>query len=386
MQPLAGTATTGAIAADSIFSLTCTGAGGNATQSVVVVVSAAPPPPVPTVTLNASPGSITIGDATLLTWSSTNATRCTASGAWSGTREVSGSASTGALTTDSIFTLSCIGPGGNASSSSANVAVSAPPPAPALTLNATPTSVARGNGSTLTWSSTNATSCVASGAWSGPVPVSGTSSTGELAADATFTLTCMGVGGAVSRSITLTVQNRVPVIAGSPPGSATVGEPYEFVPTAFDPDGEALILGISNGPSWATVDAITGRLSGTPAPGDEGTYANIMISASDGRDMAALAPFTIIVSPARTGSALLTWVPPTENTDGSPLVDLVGYRVYYGQDPNSLNQTMEITHSGLSSYLIEGLPRATWHFAVVAVNEWGYESPYSNIASKEVIP
>ena len=37
------------------------------------------------VTLAASPATITLGGSATLTWSSTNATACTASGAWSGT-------------------------------------------------------------------------------------------------------------------------------------------------------------------------------------------------------------------------------------------------------------------------------------------------------------
>ena len=46
-----------------------------------------------------------------LTWSSAEATSCTASGAWSGSRPTSGSASTGSLTNaNNSFTLTCTGP------------------------------------------------------------------------------------------------------------------------------------------------------------------------------------------------------------------------------------------------------------------------------------
>lgn len=48
-------------------------------------------PPSPTASLSASTQDVEVGKVTTLTWSSTNATACTASGSWSGTKAVSGS-------------------------------------------------------------------------------------------------------------------------------------------------------------------------------------------------------------------------------------------------------------------------------------------------------
>lgn len=73
--------------------------------------------PTPTVTLAANPMSVSIGGTSTLTWSSTNATNCTASGAWSGTRSIAGNTSTGILGASSIFTLTCTGSGGSATAS-----------------------------------------------------------------------------------------------------------------------------------------------------------------------------------------------------------------------------------------------------------------------------
>jgi hypothetical protein len=83
-----------------------------------------PPPPAPTVALSASPTSVTSGQSSTLTWSSTNATACTASGAWSGSEPTSGSVSTGALNQNSTYSLSCTGSGGTATAS-ATVTVTA---------------------------------------------------------------------------------------------------------------------------------------------------------------------------------------------------------------------------------------------------------------------
>ncbi len=83
-----------------------------------------------------------------------------------------------------------------------------PPPAPNVTFSANPSSVVKGSASTLTWSSTNATSCIASGDWSGSKTASSTptsESTGPLTVSKTYTLTCVGAGGTNTQSATVTV-------------------------------------------------------------------------------------------------------------------------------------------------------------------------------------
>jgi hypothetical protein len=77
-------------------------------------------PPLPVITLSAVPTSVKAGETTRLTWSSTGATSCVASDAWSGAKAVSGSLDSAALNVDSKFTLTCTGPGGQ---TSANVTV-----------------------------------------------------------------------------------------------------------------------------------------------------------------------------------------------------------------------------------------------------------------------
>lgn len=81
-----------------------------------------------------------------------------------------------------------------------------PPPAlPSVTLSATPGSVAPGAASTLSWSSTNATGCVAGGSWSGTKATGGSQLTSPLTADSTFSLSCTGAGGTGNASTRVTV-------------------------------------------------------------------------------------------------------------------------------------------------------------------------------------
>lgn len=88
--------------------------------------------------------------------------------------------------------------------------------------------------------------------------------------------------------------------------------------------------------------------------------------------------------PQVTGSATLSWTPPTQNTDGSSLTNLVGYRVSYGTSPTALIQTIQIANAGISSYTISNLSPATWYFAVRAYTSSGTESVNSSIGSKAV--
>lgn len=98
-------------------------------RTILSVPPPTPGPGAPTVSLSANPNNVASGGSSTLTWSSTNATDCNASGAWGGVKLLSGSESTGALTATSTFTLACTGTGG-ITSQSATVSVSASPPPP----------------------------------------------------------------------------------------------------------------------------------------------------------------------------------------------------------------------------------------------------------------
>jgi hypothetical protein len=116
-----GTEQVGPLTADTTFQLTCTGTGGSTTQSVTVTLIGPP-----TVTLSTDPTTTVVGGTTTLTWSSTNSTGCTASGAWTGARSASGAESTDPLAASGTFTLECTGPGGTSAPVSANVTVTPP--------------------------------------------------------------------------------------------------------------------------------------------------------------------------------------------------------------------------------------------------------------------
>jgi hypothetical protein len=90
------------------------------------------------------------------------------------------------------------------------------PSAPVVTLSASPTSVAAGGTTALTWSATNASSCAASGAWSGTRPTAGSENSAPLFnSPSSFTLTCTGAGGQAIRTVNVTVAAAPPPSTGS---------------------------------------------------------------------------------------------------------------------------------------------------------------------------
>jgi hypothetical protein len=181
-----------------------------------------------------------------------------------------------------------------------------------------------------------------------------------------------------------TPANATPTISGQPGTAVNTGSAYSFTPTASDAIGAALTFSIQNAPAWASFNTSTGQLSGTPTAAYAGTYANIVISVSDGVASASLAAFSIAVTQVSNGSATVNWTPPVDNTDGTVITNLAGYHIHYGTTSTNLNQTVQITNTGLTSYTLSNLSSGTWYFGVTAYNSSGVESSVSNIASKTI--
>ena len=78
------------------------------------------------------------------------------------------------------------------------------PPAPTVSFSATPQSIVVGEAVALTWNATNAVSCTSSGAWFGTRLTVGTLFVGP-ATTTTYVLTCDGIGGSTTTSVTVDV-------------------------------------------------------------------------------------------------------------------------------------------------------------------------------------
>ncbi len=176
----------------------------------------------------------------------------------------------------------------------------------------------------------------------------------------------------------------LPTISGQPVTALNAGTAYAFLPTASDASGTSLTFAIQNKPSWATFNTLTGELAGSPSAANIGGYSGIVISVSNGMATTALPAFGINVTQVSNGSATLSWLPPTTNTNGTPLTNLAGYKIYYGTSSSSLNQSAQVTNPGIATYVIDNLSPATWYFSVVSYNRAKVESPLSQVVSKKI--
>lgn len=176
----------------------------------------------------------------------------------------------------------------------------------------------------------------------------------------------------------------IPTISGTPPTSVVAGNAYRFTPTVTNPTGGMLTFSIQNAPGWAVFSTATGELSGTPTDEDVGTYANVTISVSDGKTTAALPSFPIVVTQSGNASVTVSWIPPTQNTDGTPLTNLAGYWIYYGTSPDALTKSVQIANPGVATYVLSNLSPGTWYFSMTAYSTANVQSSDSAVASRVI--
>jgi hypothetical protein len=178
-------------------------------------------------------------------------------------------------------------------------------------------------------------------------------------------------------------------LTGTPATSVTAGQNYLFQPTVSQ-GGGVVTFKIQGKPAWAAFDANTGVLTGKPATSNEGTTGSITITGTNGSASSSIGPFAIVVKApaaapgAGTGSATLSWTPPTENTDGTPITDLAGYHILYGTSASAMTMSITVADATETSYVVAGLAPGTYYFAVVAYNSAGMDSSQSNVGSKTI--
>jgi hypothetical protein len=88
--------------------------------------------------------------------------------------------------------------------------------------------------------------------------------------------------------------------------------------------------------------------------------------------------------PPPTGSISLSWSAPATNSDGSPITDLAGYRVYYGTASGFYTDNVTITNPSTLSTTLSNLPADTYYVIVRAFNSVNAESQASVEVSKTI--
>ena len=161
---------------------------------------------------------------------------------------------------------------------------------PTVSLTAASSLINAGGQTTLNWSSTNATSCAASGGWNGNRATSGSATVGPLDRQTTFSLSGSGGGGSTLAMVSVSVR----------------------------------------------------------------------------------------------GAMSVNWVAPTENANGTPLTDLAGYRIYYGDSSRAYAEMREVASPSATSATLT-LPSGDYYVAMTALDGQGNESTYSNEVLKTVL-
>jgi fibronectin type 3 domain-containing protein len=79
----------------------------------------------------------------------------------------------------------------------------------------------------------------------------------------------------------------------------------------------------------------------------------------------------------------MSWTAPTTHTDGSVIIDLAGYRIYYGTASGNYTGSINVVGKNSTSMpvttLVSTVPApGTYYIVVTAYDSSGIESNYSN--------
>lgn len=185
------------------------------------------------------------------------------------------------------------------------------PAKPALTFSAVPLTIGLSGQSTLSWSSLNANSCTASGAWSGAKALNGEEIV-TPGVTSSYTLTCSGAAGSVNQTVTVTVDTQAPTAAITSPvngavltgSSATISvnstDNFNVKNVEFYKD--SILLGADNTVPYELVWNIAAEAGGAhilfakayDGAGNVGTSASVTVNIAGD----TIAPQVSILSPA----------------------------------------------------------------------------------------
>jgi hypothetical protein len=130
-----------------------------------------------------------------------------------------------------------------------------------------------------------------------------------------------------------------------------------------------LIAALLSGCNGSSVDTASNNVN---------TSASSSSSSSGGTSSSGSAPA------ASSDTVTLSWVAPTDNTDGSALTNLTGYNIYYGTSASGMTTKISIPTVGMLTYVISNLNPGTWDFTVTSVNSSGMESSASATVSATI--
>jgi YVTN family beta-propeller protein len=232
--------------ATTTYTITVKNSSGTVTATAKITVTAAPP----TVSFNAAPASISLGQSSTLNWTSTGATSASINQgignvALNGSKVVTPTAT-------KTYTITVKGSGGTISAQVTITVIVAPP---TVSLSSEPMAIQPGESSTLTWTTTNATSATIDNAI-GNVGLN-SSITVYPMISTNYTITVNGSGGTVSASTTITVNQPQPQVSlHSIPIAVLPGEPSILCWQTKNVDSTSIDNGIGPVPTSGSIQIL----------------------------------------------------------------------------------------------------------------------------------
>ena len=141
-----------------------------------------------------------------------------------------------------------------------------------------------------------------------------------------------GTSAVASVSLSVAAVNDAPLLSGTPASSVLEGSTFSFTPTVVDSDSSSFNFTLSGAPAWLVINSTTGKLTGTPAVGDEGSYSGIVMTADDRGTVnptGSLPAFSLIVIGDNDSDGIANADDSDDDNDG--MSD--DYETRYGFDP-----------------------------------------------------
>ena len=162
-------------------------------------------------------------------------------------------------------------------------------------------------------------------------------------------------------------------------GTAASDTIIESISWRNDRGGSGIASGTANWAATSTADWQSGNISLQLGSN------TIIVSATDADGKLSTDKLIVNRQSTSAGSATLSWIPPTQRTDGTPLTNLAGYRIYYGRLSETYDYQIEVDNPGVVTYVVEGLVPGDWHFVAAAYDSAGLESDYSNEVTRNIL-
>jgi len=207
-----------------------------------------------------------------------------------------------------------------------------------------PITLPYGSSVTLSWTSTNATECEASGDWLGQKSLSGTEIIENLTSSKIFILSCSGPGGTATDSVSVNINNPPQANAG-PDKEVLEGGEIILEGSGSDPDGDEITFSWSCDGGSLSNSNVAQPTFFAPAVPQDTTY-NCTLTVTDSHGAQASDTMSVLVK----NQTLFVTLEATPNSGHAPLYDVDLKATVSGTATGSITYKFDCTGDGIWEY------------------------------------